>query len=890
MEHTWKFVDRTAELTFLQQTHSNPQRSALLLVSQPGVGRTALLRRWISGLQANGIRPYHITATRSTAEIPLGAFAALPGFDEVVAGSRDDLERIIAAAKFARRSELDRDGRFVLVVDDAHLLDPASGSLIQHLIDTKHVFVVASVALGADAPDSVAGIWKQRGGARLDLRPLDPAAMKTLVSGVLGGFVDPAALQRLTQLCGGHLMLLRELIRTALDDGSLWQQDDVWHFRLPDTVSPALTQLVDDLILEITAEQRRIMELVAFAVRLTTTQLAALGVQTEDTEELENRQLLESFRTDSGDIELRVRLPIAAEIIRKSTPPGRARRIARQLVETLAGVVEEASRVAEWRLRGGGGAPDELYHAAQSAAGRHEHELALRLAEAAAGAGAGFSAKLLAAHLEGYLHGPEATERRLALLADDAVDDDQRGRLAVARLENLLVSTTNRAKALEIIEHTQSSIADPQWRDRVEALRIAGALMPGRGPREAGEAAIALIDRSNESATRLAMAFPAAYCLGRVGHIDSAIQIAQRSYEEHLLLHHPIEWQPWHHLWAKCEALGAAGRFAEADAIAQEQYSHALRVEDVEARAWFARHLASNRVAVGRVRSAAEFGRESVALFSQLGQPHQGSWASIPLAVALALAGDGDAADAALKRGFSRADVGFGSHVDSLAALGWIAVAHGDLAGARALLAESAEHGKAAGDVIGAIAAFHDLARLGWSSQAVQGLESLREAVEGELVAVRVQHTDALLARDPDEMLAASHRFEAMGAELLAAEAAFDAAVEWRKAGDPRRAVAAERRGSSLAAQCEGATTPGVNRMAPRVYLTPAELETAALASVGHTNRAISEMQHLSIRTVQNRLQSIYAKLGVGGREELAEVLRGQFADRDRAGEVGVPS
>lgn len=891
MEHTWSFVGRTAELEFLRQAHSDPHRSAVLMVGQPGVGRTSLLRRWIGQLTAAGIRPYHIKATQSTAEISLGAFAGLPGFDEVIARSRDDLERIVAAAKIAHARNLDRDGRFVLVIDDAHLLDATSATLVQHLIDTAHVFVVASVSLSANAPDAIAGVWKRRDGARLDLAPLGADSMKVLISGALGGgFVDPAALQRMLQLCGGHLMMLRELLRTALDDGSLWQQDDMWHFHLPDSVSPALRQLVNDITVGITAEQHRILEMVTFAVRLTTTQLDALGFDVDDTEELENRQLIESFRTSSGDHEFVIRLPIVAEIIRKSTPPGSARRIARKLVETLAGVVDEPSRVAEWRLHGGGGAPDELYHAAVGAADRHEHELALRLAEAAAGAGGTFEAKLLIAKMIGYLEGPQAAERRLALLTGEAANDNERGELAVARLENLLVASTDRAKAREIVEDTQTSIADPQWHDRVEAMRIAGTLMPGRGPREAGEAAITLLERSDEPATRVALAFPAAYCLGRMGHIESAIQVARRSYLEHLQLTRHVEWQPWHHIWAQCEALGASGRFAEAEALAQDQYRHGMEVADVEARAWFARHLASNRVATGHVRSAAEYGRESVSLFNQLGQPHQGAWASIPLAIALALSGEPDSAQSVIDRGILRTYDGFAEQVDTLAARGWIAVARGDLAGARGLLLESAKHGKATGDVVGALAALHDIARLGWPSEAANGMGPHGDGAEGVLITTRAQHIAALFTRTPDDMLIASDAFEAMGALLLAAEAALDAAVAWRKAGDQRRATAAERRGATLAALCEGASTPALNRTAPRVYLTPAELETAALASVGHTNRAIAELQHLSIRTVQNRLQSIYAKLGVVGREQLTGVLHEQSAEHGRTILAGSPT
>ena len=65
-------------------------------------------------------------------------------------------------------------------------------------------------------------------------------------------------------------------------------------------------------------------------------------------------------------------------------------------------------------------------------------------------------------------------------------------------------------------------------------------------------------------------------------------------------------------------------------------------------------------------------------------------------------------------------------------------------------------------------------------------------------------------------MEAVSSDFEAIGADLLAAEAAADAAVAWRKAGDPPKALAAERRASLLASRCEGVRTPALVALPPR--------------------------------------------------------------------------
>jgi DNA-binding CsgD family transcriptional regulator len=113
-----------------------------------------------------------------------------------------------------------------------------------------------------------------------------------------------------------------------------------------------------------------------------------------------------------------------------------------------------------------------------------------------------------------------------------------------------------------------------------------------------------------------------------------------------------------------------------------------------------------------------------------------------------------------------------------------------------------------------------------------------------------------------------------MGADLLAAEAAADAAVAWQRAGDPRRSAGAERRAAALTDRCEGPTTPALQAIEARVQLASAEREAALLAAAGRSNKQIAEELCLSVRTVENRLQRVYEKLGINGRAELAAGLQ----------------
>ncbi|MGH9113295.1 MAG: response regulator transcription factor, partial [Acidimicrobiales bacterium] len=97
-----------------------------------------------------------------------------------------------------------------------------------------------------------------------------------------------------------------------------------------------------------------------------------------------------------------------------------------------------------------------------------------------------------------------------------------------------------------------------------------------------------------------------------------------------------------------------------------------------------------------------------------------------------------------------------------------------------------------------------------------------------------------------------------------------------RRAGRTASANASAQRARGLAESCEGASTPLLRSLTAGdqpAELTPRERETAGLAARGLTDREIAEALFLSVRTVHAHLRSAYAKLGVAGRGELADVL-----------------
>lgn len=170
----------------------------------------------------------------------------------------------------------------------------------------------------------------------------------------------------------------------------------------------------------------------------------------------------------------------------------------------------------------------------------------------------------------------------------------------------------------------------------------------------------------------------------------------------------------------------------------------------------------------------------------------------------------------------------------------------------------------------------HDRARLDAPEHAAIRLAELAATLDSRLIAAFAAHAAALVRRAGPELDAAADRFEALQAWLLAAEASTAAAVSHQAAGLARRASASTARAQHFTALCGEVRTPGLASGPEAEQLTRREREVAGLAASGESNKEIAARLFLSARTVENHLQRIYAKLGVSGRDQLAEALSGR--------------
>jgi len=241
------------------------------------------------------------------------------------------------------------------------------------------------------------------------------------------------------------------------------------------------------------------------------------------------------------------------------------------------------------------------------------------------------------------------------------------------------------------------------------------------------------------------------------------------------------------------------------------------------------------------------------------------------LALACAMLGDPDGAAGALAERDTGPSFGFREPEQELADA-WAAITSQRPVEAAERFRDAAGRAASTGHLTIESWLLHDLVRTAGEDTSFR-LRELASVCDSPLVSARARHVAALRSRDAPELANVASDFEAMGAMLLAAEAASGAAEAFDRAGDRRAAAAVRRRSTALADACEGAATPALFHARPAVPLSGREREIVRLAAAGLASKEIADRLFLSVRTVNNHLQHAYTKLGVSSRTGLAEAL-----------------
>ena len=491
----------------------------IVVIGDAGVGKTTLARlvtqslpcpvRWVAG-------------TESARSIPLGVFAHLAGS----ATSRDPVG-VLAAA----RETILAEGRSVIGVDDAHLLDQLSATLLHQLALDGSVRIVATVRSGESVPDAITSLWKDGYLQRLHLMAFTKDECVGLIEQALGGRVEGLSSDLMWEASGGNALFVRHLVEGALEAGTLRQVRGVWQLRGRTAVTSELASLLDGRIDQLPDDVLHLLRLLTFCEPLDLDTLTSL-VGSDAVEDAETRGLIRVVAEHhSGDV--RFNHPLFGELIRRRLGMAAARRLRGELVRALRDRPLRAPgqriRLAELTLDSDE-APDVklLVTAARDAIALTNITLGERLARAAVSRGGGLDASELLARSLLWQGKAAESEETLSLFNPDTMTELELVRWGTARIANLQWSMGDAEGADEVLKLLRSKVTHPGLRLLVDGVASASLLFENQLDEAVAHAERVLADPAASAAAVEWAVFGGALALALMGRVDEVAVVAER--------------------------------------------------------------------------------------------------------------------------------------------------------------------------------------------------------------------------------------------------------------------------------------------------------------------------------------------------------------------------
>jgi DNA-binding NarL/FixJ family response regulator len=868
----WPVVRRENEYTTIQAALADqPETCGIVIIGNAGVGKTTLARLVTRALPT----PVHwVAGTESARSIPLGVFAPLVG----TATSRDPIA-VLAAARQALLSA----GASVLGVDDAHLLDQLSATLLHQLALDGSVRIVATVRAGESVPDAITSLWKDGYLRRLYLTPFGKEQCVKLIEQAVGGCVEGLSADLMWDASGGNALFLRHLVEGALEAGTLRQVRGVWQLRGRTAVTSELASLLDTRVDQLPGPVLHALQVLTFCEPLDLDTLSEI-VGADAVEEAETRGLIRV--TKEHCINVRFKHPLFGEVIRRRLGMAASRRLSGELVRALKErpptTPAERIRLAELTIDSDRACDVSLLvAAARDAVALSDITLGERLARAAVSRGGGLTAsELLARSLLWQGNAVEA-EEALRPFQFDELNDVDAVRWGLARIANLQWSMGDAESADEVLEMLRDRLSDPALRLLVDGVASASLLVENQLTQAVALSQHVLSDASASAAAVAWAAVGGGLALALMGRWEDVLAVAKRGCAIKNRVDGLLRYLT---AFGEVRALALAGEFA---AAANRAAGFVQISSTGQYLAWSMANVLVGTVDLARGRFADTVARMEQTV-AALTSESVASWsfpAQLLLAQSYCVLGRVDSGAkmvAELRTRYGRHVAVFGPQLRIAEA--WLAATEGNVSAAIDLALDAARRAEESGQRAIEMLALHDAVRFGDHSS-LDRLVDIATAVGGRLAAVIAAHAAALRDRDAAAILAAAHQFEEIGALLSAADAAAQAASAFQASDNRRRTVQAAAIAHRLAAECGGIRTPALDLAAHPLPLTMREREIANLVAAGLSNKEIADRLVVSVRTVEGHLYRACTKLDIGDRERLAATIR-----NGQTGSVEMPS
>lgn len=808
------------------------QRSAgggesCLVTGPVGSGRTAILDELMRDFDGRALRVRGKESVTGAPFAPLGPVLAEFGAD------LSDTLRLYTEFPPSLVDRVD-----LVVVDDADRLDRGSAVFLAQVHRAGVPVVAAGTTLG-DLPDGLretAQVW-----TRLELTPLDPADLYALAEDRLGGPLLAPCARRLVSCASGLPAVATEILAEAARTGHVEPTPAGLRLdELPVSRAALLAAGVDETAL---AAHRDTVETLATCGAVPenlldaeeVTLLARLGVVRADGEQVcLVSDLWRAWALHGQSLELRRRTMLRTAERLRALPDWDQHR---GVLEACARHRGDLAGATRWLLEQGR-IGEAAHLMAEMVTEAHDDRFGLHLLRA--------DVALELGDIDGAVTALDEAEEHLG--AGDRIH------LLVERWITALGGRASQEDALaERVTRVVGNVRDPQVRDVVLAVwRRRRAIVGGR--REG-----VLLEPTREDAVVVALRE------SMTGSLDSSpaesILTGQGAEDEGDL-------DEQFRVLAHFLTLVYDGRLVEGRAIAEHHHQLATREARPTLGLW-TYNLAKIAFHAGQYDASARYAAEARRHLAWRDVAGQALPAEAMLAAALARLGRGEQARRVCDglseedRELPRVRIGVARvEAEELRRAG-----RSD--DAAAVLAAAGEYAVAHDEAHSGLLAVDEAFLLRPDDAIVELLVSLRD--KSALVAAFADRAVAMRDRDPRALVEVAARFEAMIQPGRAAHAWRAAAQVFGEQRAPEAARRAQRDAVRVSSRWQ--VTPWPAADPDDVVLTPREYDIAVRAARRVRSREIAEELALSVRTVDNHLARTYRKLGIAGRDELAEAL-----------------
>jgi DNA-binding CsgD family transcriptional regulator len=355
---------RGAELEDILAAIEAEECRAVFVTYDTGLGASSILRELAVRAGHHGpVLTVH--GSPSLAAVPYGALAPFLhefAIDDVSA-RMEVLRGLLATLEKQRAlSAGDRSTTALIIVDDAHAIDPSTADLLVGLALSGTARVVASHLRTKAMPHPLPKLWSSGMAETIELFPLSRDQGHEFCVAMLGGPVAPATSSHFWFSAGGNVLLLKMLVEEAVAEGRVRIRHGLWSYRRgsgASTVGRDLGGVVRQQIRGLGHAAETTLHLVALAEPIALETVNEIG-GVDAVKELWDRRLVREQPGEPGM--LRLVNPIYGEAIRQMVPPTQSRVLYERLIERLdadPANSESLLRRVSWAVDSGLDVPEE---------------------------------------------------------------------------------------------------------------------------------------------------------------------------------------------------------------------------------------------------------------------------------------------------------------------------------------------------------------------------------------------------------------------------------------------------------------------------------------------------------------------------------------------------